>query len=78
MSCDEITIVDNGSWICTHVVQLWVKVPILFQIECIMDGSGSNTLIEIIIVALMKYGGLTREDMSKKLLCFGANGAFIF
>jgi hypothetical protein len=31
-----------------------------------------------VIVALMRCGGLTREDVSKKLLCFGANGAFIF
>ncbi len=80
MSCDEITIIDNGSWICTHayVVQLWVKVPIMLQIECIMDGLGSNNLTKIIIVAWMKYGGLTREDMSKTLLCFGVDGAFVF
>jgi len=80
MSCDEITIIDNGSWICTHayVVQLWVKVPILLQIECIMDGLGSKNLTKIIIVALMKSRGLTREDMSKKLLCFGVDGAFVF
>jgi len=80
MSCDEVTIVDNGSWICTHayVVQLWVKVPILLQIEYIMHGSNNNNLTEIIIVTLMKFGGLTREDKSKKLLCFGVDGAFVF
>ncbi len=43
-----------------------------------MDGLGNNNLTEVIIVALMKCGGLTREDVSKKMLCFGANGAFIF
>jgi hypothetical protein len=43
-----------------------------------VDGLGNNNLTEVIIVALMRCGGLTREDVSKKLLCFGANGAFIF
>ncbi len=43
-----------------------------------MDGLGNNNLTEVIIVVLMRCGGLTREDVSKKLLCFGANGAFIF
>jgi hypothetical protein len=43
-----------------------------------VDGLGNTNLIEVIIVALMRCGGLTREDVSKKLLCFGANGAFIF
>jgi hypothetical protein len=43
-----------------------------------MDGLGSKKLTEIIIVALMKSRGLTREDMSKKLLCFGVDGAFVF
>jgi hypothetical protein len=43
-----------------------------------VDGLGSNNFIEIIIVTLMRCGGLTREDVSKKLLCFGANDIFIF
>jgi hypothetical protein len=68
MSCNEITIVDNGSWICTHayVVELWVKVPILLQIECIVDGSGNNNLIEVIIATLMKYGGFNKGRHVKK------------
>ncbi len=43
-----------------------------------MDGLSDNNLIEVIMVALMKCGGLTREKVAKKLLCFGANGASIF
>jgi hypothetical protein len=81
MSFDEVTsTIDNGSWICIHVyiVQLWVRIPILFQVEQIVDGLGGNNLIKVIIVFLMRCGGLTSENMSKKLLCFGANGTFIF
>jgi hypothetical protein len=50
----------------------------LFEIEQIVDGLGGNNLSKVIIVALMRCGGLTSKDMSKKLLCFGANGTFIF
>jgi hypothetical protein len=79
VSCDEVTTIDNGSWICIHayVVQLLVKVPILLQIERIVDGSSSNNLTKVIIIAFMRCGGLTRKDVSKKLLCFGVDGAFV-
>jgi hypothetical protein len=43
-----------------------------------MHGSDNNNLIEVIIATLMKFRGLTREDISKKLLCFGVDGAFVF
>ncbi len=43
-----------------------------------MDGSGSLNFTKFIMVALMKCGWLTREDVAKRLLCSGANGAFIF
>ncbi len=42
-----------------------------------MDGSSSTNLIEVIMVALLKGGGLIKEDVAKKL-CFGADVASIF
>jgi hypothetical protein len=80
VSCDEVTTIDNSSWICiyVHVVQSWVKIPILLQVECIMDGLGNNNLTKVIIVTLIRCKGFIREDVSKKLICFGANGAFVF
>jgi hypothetical protein len=50
----------------------------LFQVERIVDGLGGKNLTKVIIVALIRCGDLTREDVSKKLLCFGANRTFIF
>ncbi len=43
-----------------------------------MDGLGGNNFTKVIMVALMKCGGLTREKVAKKLLCFGADGTFVF
>jgi hypothetical protein len=30
LSCDAVTMINNGSWICIHayVVQSWVRIPI--------------------------------------------------
>jgi hypothetical protein len=80
VSCDEVTTVDNGFWICIHayVVQSWVRIPILLQVECVVDGLGNKNLIEVIIVILIRCRGLIKEDVSKTLLCFGVNGAFFF
>jgi hypothetical protein len=47
-------------------------------IERVIDGSGSKNLTEVIMAALLKGGGLTKEDLSKKLLCFETNGVNVF
>ncbi len=43
-------------------------------VERIEDGFGSNNLTKVIMVAMFKGGGLTKENLSKKLLCFGVDG----
>jgi hypothetical protein len=80
ISRDEITTIDNGSWMCIHayVLEFWVKVPILFQIERIVNNSSSFNLIKIIMATLMKYRWLPKVDVAKKLLFFDANGVFFF
>ncbi len=50
----------------------------MLQIECIVDGLGTNNLTKVIIIDLMRCGDLTKKDVSKKLLCFGVDGAFVF
>jgi transcription initiation factor IIE alpha subunit len=37
----------------------------------------SNNHIEVIMVVIFKGGGLTKEELSKKL-CFGVNGVNVF
>jgi hypothetical protein len=52
--------------------------PILVCVNKIVDGFGSNNPIEIIMNVLLKDGGLSRQDFSKKILCFGAYGMNVF
>ncbi len=75
-----VTTIDNDLRICVHVyvVQSWTKVPNFLFVECIVDGLGSNNLIEVIMVTLVKSEGLTSDNKSKMLLCFGVDGVYIF
>jgi len=61
---------DLYSCICDLVILF------VFQVERVVDGLGRSNLIEVI--RLMKCGGLTREEVEKNLLCFGAYGTFVF
>jgi hypothetical protein len=57
---------------------MWFGLPIVLQAKRVVDGLGSNNLTKVIMVALMKCGGLTKEEVAKKLLCFGVDGTFVF
>jgi hypothetical protein len=50
----------------------------LVNVDKIVDELDSNNHIEVIMVVLFKGGGLTKEELSKKLLCFGVNGVNVF
>jgi hypothetical protein len=56
LSCDEVTMIDNQSWISIHyyVVQDWCRLPILISLEQVIEGGGSNNLTKVIIGALKK------------------------
>jgi len=47
------------------------KVPILICVDRIVDGLSFNNLIKVIMNSTMKGGGFNKEELSKKLLCFG-------
>jgi hypothetical protein len=80
LSCDEVTTIDNDLWICVHayVVDCWTKIPILVCVDKTVDGLGSHNLTEVIMNALLKGGGLTKEKLAKKLFCFGKDGINVF
>jgi hypothetical protein len=80
LSYDEVTTIDNNSWICVHayIVDCWTKGPILVCVDRIVDGSSFNNLSEVIMNALLKGEGLTKEKLAKKLFCFGEDGVNVF
>ncbi len=61
-----------------YVVDCWTRVSILVCVYKIVDVLGSNNFIELIMNAMMKGGGLTKEDLSKKFLCFEIDEMNVF
>lgn len=80
MSADEVTTVDNGSWISVHayIVKNWVRVPYLVGLKHLVDGATSDNLTVEIVKCIESGGGLDLDSIASKLLCFGADGVSAF
>jgi len=80
LSYDEIPTIDNKFYICVHayVVEYWTKIFILVYVDRIVNELDFNNHIEVIMVILFKGGGLIKEELSKKLLCFEINWVNVF
>ncbi len=59
-------------------MQNWVRIPILILLDQIVEGSGSDNLTKVIMEALMIGGGVPKDQIAQKLICFGANGVNVF
>jgi hypothetical protein len=53
-------------------------VPILLNLERIVDGGMFNNLIIMIMHFLVIFGGMSKTNIANKVVCFGANGIIIF
>ncbi len=63
LSCDEVSTIDNQSWMFIHyyVVQNWVRIPILIFLGTVVVGLRSDNLIKVIMEVLMIGGGLPQN-----------------
>lgn len=57
-----------------YVIDCWIRLPIFVFVERVIDGSSFNNLTKVIMVALLRGGGLMKENLSKKFLCLIAYG----
>jgi hypothetical protein len=80
MSCDELTTIDNQTWLFVHayVMKKWKKLPILLNLQKVVDGSTTDNLTSFISQSLVEYEGLNEADIANKLICFGVDGVMIF
>jgi hypothetical protein len=80
MSCDEVTTIDNQSWLSIHlyVIDGWKWVPILFNLQRVLDGATSTNLTKFIMQNLVEFGSMIEIDLANKLVCFGADGMIVF
>jgi hypothetical protein len=49
----------------------------LLQVFRVVDGNGANNLNNMILTALMHHGDLFANQVSKKIICFDADGASV-
>ena len=76
----QVTAIDMMCWVSVHVhiMEGWERLPHLLHISYISELGIDNHLTERIMLALMREGSLTREEIACKLVCFGADGVSTF
>jgi hypothetical protein len=79
ITCDEVTTLDNQSWISIHVytIQDWVKVPMLLYLQCVTESGDADNITKMILAALTNEGGLTPHQIRDRFMAFGADGAAV-
>jgi hypothetical protein len=53
-------------------------VPIILNLETIVDGGTSDNLTNVSIHSLIVFGGMLKIDLINKVVYFGADGVSIF
>jgi hypothetical protein len=79
ITCDEVTTLDNQSWISVHVytIQDWVRVPMFLCLQRVTEGGDADNITKMILAALTSEGGLTPHHIRDRFMAFGADGAAV-
>ncbi len=78
VSCDEVTTIDNQSWLSIHVyvIKEWKKVSIMLNLQRVVDGATFYNLTSFIVKSLMEFGGLSETNLANKLVSFGVDSYY--
>ena len=79
ITCDEVTILDNQSWINIHIytIQEWEKMPMLLSLQRVTEGGAADNITKVILGAFTNEGGLTPHRIRDRFIAFGADGASV-
>jgi hypothetical protein len=77
VTVDEVTAVDNSSFLSIHayIVQNWVRIPLLISLLRVECAPTSENLTELIVGGMKSGGGLHELAVAQKVISFGADGA---
>lgn len=80
MSCDETTLINNGSQFSIHsyICKDSTRVPFLVGLKKVEDASNANCMFSLLLEALLSRGGIGEDDLVKKLMCFAIDGVNVF
>jgi hypothetical protein len=79
MSCDEVTMMDNQSWvnIQAYLMDGFKCISILLNLEKLIDNGIVDNIIVVILNCLLVYGGLIVEEINSEVICFDCDGYFL-
>jgi len=80
LSCDEVSTIDNQSWLHVnyYVMYNWVRIPILISLDRMLEDLSSDNLTKVIMEVLKIVGEFLKDQIAQKFICFGANGVNVF
>ena len=76
---DEVTAIDNTSWICMsiYMVNDHIRHSYLLGIQKMKKSSTAENIYELVIKTLKEIGGMDDLMIAKRFVCIGADGASI-
>jgi hypothetical protein len=66
--CNEMMMIDNESWINIHtyLVEGFKCIPILLNLERLVNDGIVENFTNVILISMMVNGGLTMENINNK------------
>jgi len=52
--------------------------PIIFTLEKVTIGATPTHLAQVLLCAMLSFGGVNEKVVGRKLVSFGTNGGFVF
>ena len=79
LSLDEVTTIDNTSWVCMHVYTIndLCRQPFILSIAKLDCSAIATKLYELLKSTLIDCGGMDIMEIAKNLVCVGVDGALV-
>ncbi len=79
LSIDEVTIVNNESWISIHgyVFENWWNTLVLLHSERVIDSVTIKIICNVMLKLLLVHNDLIKAKIGKKLVSIITNGGFV-
>jgi hypothetical protein len=78
VSADEVTTIENSTWVSVTIYYIddWGRESMMCGLEHVEEGATSNNLTKVIMKAVQALTAMSREEVAKKMIAFGA-GEFL-
>ena len=79
LSLDEVTTIDNTSWVCMHfyTVNKPCCQPFLLSVAKLNCSATTKNLYELLKTTLIECKGLDNMEIAKNFVCVGVDGASV-